>query len=47
MAAVVIRNVEKAFGATKVIHGVSVEIADGEFVCWSAPRAAASPRCCA
>src|SRR5580765_449034 len=32
MAGVVIRSVEKSFGATKVIHGVSVDIADGEFV---------------
>src|ERR687895_245607 len=32
MATVEIRNVRKAFGATQVIHGVSVDIADGEFV---------------
>src|SRR5919106_6440620 len=32
MAAVEIRNVRKAFGSTAVIHGVSVDIADGEFV---------------
>jgi multiple sugar transport system ATP-binding protein len=32
MAAVEIRDVRKAFGATPVIHGVSVDIADGEFV---------------
>src|SRR4028119_26909 len=32
MAAVEIRNVRKAFGSTPVIHGVSVDIADGEFV---------------
>src|SRR5688572_27246475 len=32
MAGVEIRNVRKAFGATQVIHGVSVDIADGEFV---------------
>jgi multiple sugar transport system ATP-binding protein len=32
MAAVEIRNVRKAFGTTAVIHGVSVDIADGEFV---------------
>ena len=32
MAGVVIRSVEKSFGATKVIHGVSIDIADGEFV---------------
>ena len=32
MASVAIRDVEKAFGATRVIHGVSVDIQDGEFV---------------
>ncbi len=32
MAPVSIRNVKKAYGATQVIHGVDVEIEDGEFV---------------
>src|SRR5215212_9780934 len=32
MAPVEIRDVRKAFGATQVIHGVSVDIQDGEFV---------------
>jgi multiple sugar transport system ATP-binding protein len=32
MARVVVKDVEKAFGSTKVIHGINVEIADGEFV---------------
>src|SRR6201997_3300531 len=32
MASVAIRDVRKAFGAIEVIHGVSVEIRDGEFV---------------
>jgi multiple sugar transport system ATP-binding protein len=32
MASVSIRDVRKAFGATGVIHGVDVEIRDGEFV---------------
>ena len=32
MAGVVVTNVEKAFGSTKVIHGINVDIADGEFV---------------
>ena len=32
MAGVIIRDVHKAFGKTKVIHGVSVDIADGEVV---------------
>ena len=32
MAAVTIRDVKKSFGTAAVIHGVSVDIADGEFV---------------
>jgi multiple sugar transport system ATP-binding protein len=32
MATVTIANVRKAFGTTEVLHGVSVDIADGEFV---------------
>jgi len=32
MAAVSFSNVEKSFGATKVIHGIGFDIADGEFM---------------
>src|ERR1043165_9604423 len=32
MASVGIRDVRKVFGATPVIHGVDISIADGEFV---------------
>ena len=32
MASVAFSNIEKAFGATKVIHGISFDIHDGEFV---------------
>ena len=32
MASVSIRDVKKTFGPVKVIHGVNIEIADGEFV---------------
>ena len=32
MASVAIRDVQKAFGATSVIHGVDISIRDGEFV---------------
>src|SRR5688572_32234943 len=32
MASVGIRDVKKAFGTTKVIHGVDITIGDGEFV---------------
>src|SRR6266542_2792946 len=32
MASVSFQNVEKSFGATKVVHGVSFAIRDGEFM---------------
>jgi multiple sugar transport system ATP-binding protein len=32
MASVAIREVYKSFGATQILHGVSVDISDGEFV---------------
>ena len=32
MAAVQIRNVKKSFGTTDIIHGVTIDISDGEFV---------------
>jgi multiple sugar transport system ATP-binding protein len=32
MASVLIKDVRKSFGSTEVLHGVSVDIADGEFV---------------
>src|SRR6266705_1272275 len=32
MASVAIRDVRKAFGTTRVIHGVNITIGDGEFV---------------
>ena len=32
MASVSFHDVEKTFGSTKVIHGISFDIADGEFM---------------
>ncbi len=32
MATVTLQNVKKSFGSTDVIHGIDVEIADGEFI---------------
>ena len=32
MAPVLIRDVRKSFGTTQILHGVSIDIADGEFV---------------
>ncbi|MGA8006496.1 MAG: sugar ABC transporter ATP-binding protein, partial [Burkholderiales bacterium] len=37
MSAVSIRNVSKSFGEAKVIDGISMEIADGEFVVMVGP----------
>ncbi|MEW9806521.1 ABC transporter ATP-binding protein [Mesorhizobium sp. ZMM04-5] len=37
MAQVAIRNVSKAYGSVQVLHGVSVDIADGEFVALVGP----------
>ncbi len=37
MAAVSIRNVYKSFGDVKVIQGISMDIADGEFVVMVGP----------
>jgi multiple sugar transport system ATP-binding protein len=32
MASLTFNNIQKSFGATKIIHGISFDIADGEFV---------------
>ena len=32
MATVTLKNIKKSFGATDVIHGVDMEIEDGEFI---------------
>ena len=32
MAAIQIRDVKKSYGYAQVLHGVSIDIADGEFV---------------
>ena len=32
MASVEIRDVRKSFGSSEILHGVSIDIADGEFV---------------
>jgi ABC-type transporter Mla maintaining outer membrane lipid asymmetry ATPase subunit MlaF len=45
MASVDVRKVDKFFGSTQILHGVSVDIPDGEFVVLVGPRAAGSRRC--
>src|ERR671921_577445 len=37
MADVILKNVQKSFGKAKVIHGVDLEIRDGEFVVFVGP----------
>ena len=32
MAQVIVRDIRKSFGSVEVIHGVDIDIADGEFV---------------
>jgi multiple sugar transport system ATP-binding protein len=46
MAEVTISKLRKIYGAVEVIHGVDLDIEDGEFVISSGLRAAESPRCC-
>jgi len=37
MATVSIRNLVKAYGKTEVLHGISLDVADGEFVVFVGP----------
>ena len=46
MAVVTIRNLRKSFGTVEVLHGVSIDIQEGEFVVLVGPSGAASRRCC-
>lgn len=45
MAELTIADVPKAYGATPVMHGVSNDIADGEFVILVGRRAAGNRPC--
>ena len=45
MATLTIRNVRKTYGAVEVLKGIDLEAATASSSRWSAPRAAASPRC--
>jgi multiple sugar transport system ATP-binding protein len=47
MGRIQLDKVTKSFGDVEVIHPLDLTIEDGEFASSSAPRAAASPRCCA
>ncbi|MDO8358517.1 MAG: ATP-binding cassette domain-containing protein [Devosia sp.] len=37
MGSLTLKSVEKSFGATKVLHGIDLEVADGEFVIFVGP----------
>ena len=37
MGAIALRNVVKEFGDVRAVNGVSIEIADGEIVCFLGP----------
>ena len=48
MATVDLKDVQKVYpGGVEAVKGVSIDIPDGSFACWSVRPAAASPRCCA
>ena len=46
LANLALRSLTKSYGTTQVLHGISLDVADGEFVVLSAPRAAENPRRC-
>ena len=41
-----LKNITKSFGTVDVIHGIDLGSTTASSSRWSAPRAAASPRCC-
>jgi ABC-type Na+ transport system ATPase subunit NatA len=48
MGRIVLEHVSKEFpGGVQAVRDVSLEIGDGEFMSWSARRAAARPPSCA
>jgi ABC-type bacteriocin/lantibiotic exporter with double-glycine peptidase domain len=47
MASVDVVNVRKSYGGADVIHGVSISIADGEFVILVGPSGCGNPPSCA
>ena len=46
MAGIAIRRVQKIFGRAPVIHGIDLDVRDGEFVVLVGPSDAGSRRCC-
>lgn len=45
MAGLKLKGLKKSYGAVKVIHGVDLEIEQGEFIVFVGRRAAANPLC--
>ena len=43
MANVDLRNVRKSYGSLEVIHGIDMQVADGEFVVIVGPSGCGSP----
>ena len=47
MADVRVRSLHKSFGAAEVLHGLDLDVEDGEFVVLVGPQGAGSRPCCA
>ena len=47
MATVVLKDIKKSFGSTKVIHGINISIADGEFIVIVGPSGVENQLYCA
>lgn len=47
MSQIVLNNLGKSYGNVNIIKGISLDIHEVNLLYWSAPRDAASQRCCA
>ncbi len=47
MARLQLKNLEKDYGAFRAVHGINLDVEDGEFMVLVAPPAAPSRRRCA
>ncbi len=47
MARLQLRNLEKDYAGFKAVHGINLDVADGEFMVLVGPPAAPNPRRCA
>lgn len=46
MGALQLKDLNKSYGAVKVLHDIDLTIEDGEFVVFVSRRAAENPPCC-